>query len=113
MKLEVGGSIIIVIIYTKSTEANLSVIVHRLFREDFPPLFRTIIDDFLTIFIQILVGFLDGSINPSLKHVSFTGLYSHKYDYSWNISNILGVNTHPLRAVSPHWRFQCILSSLC
>ena len=58
---------------TKITEANLPVFVYRLFREDFLPLFRTIIDDFSTTFIHILIGFLDGSINPSLKHVWFTG----------------------------------------
>ena len=58
---------------TKITEVNISVCVYRLFREDFPPLLRTIIDDFSTTFIHILIGFLDGSINPSFKNVWFTG----------------------------------------
>ena len=56
-------------IYTNITEVNLSVLVYGLFRDDLSPLLRTIIDDLATIFIQISVGFLDGSVNPSLNHV--------------------------------------------
>ena len=50
--------------YTKITEVNLSVLVNRLFSEDFAPLFRTIIDDFLNIIVHILVGFLDVENQP-------------------------------------------------
>ena len=80
---------------TKITEANISVCVYRLFREDFPPLFRTIIDDFLTTFIHILIGFLDGSINPSLKNVWFTGgrlslvIQITGLFYGWDIYNCI------------------------